>query len=215
MVYLGATLLVALLVATTLDKRLPPFFIAGQGRTPIRQAVLAFAVTAFAVAATLTLVHHSASGASPVLYCGLGLVLLAAGLGAVFLQPSVGSLLGWTGRAAQYMTGLWFLLAFRAIARKAQRLDVTPEDALAQFFRESEANYRALVESIPDGVIVLDGSGLILLWNRGAEALLGILRADSLGRTILDLLPDGPLHDCLLLLISRWSNGEGLPGVSL
>jgi two-component system sensor histidine kinase DevS len=48
----------------------------------------------------------------------------------------------------------------------------------------------ALLDAAPDGVILVDESGLILLVNRQTERLFGYDRADLLGRTVDDLLPE-------------------------
>jgi PAS domain S-box-containing protein/diguanylate cyclase (GGDEF)-like protein len=46
--------------------------------------------------------------------------------------------------------------------------------------------YRAVLESLPTGVYLVDRNGKILLWNEGAERITGHRRQDVLGRSSLD-----------------------------
>jgi PAS domain S-box-containing protein len=53
-----------------------------------------------------------------------------------------------------------------------------------------EALAWAMVESSPDGMIVVDDGGVMLMVNRQVETLLGYDRAELLGKEIEELLPD-------------------------
>jgi len=54
--------------------------------------------------------------------------------------------------------------------------------------------YKALVESVGDGIISLSKDGVILSWNRSAEELTGIKRLEAVGKRIEEVLdiPDKP-----------------------
>jgi PAS domain S-box len=45
------------------------------------------------------------------------------------------------------------------------------------------------VDELPDGLVVTDGEGQILVFNRAAERLTGVRAADAIGRPIADALP--------------------------
>jgi PAS domain S-box-containing protein len=47
----------------------------------------------------------------------------------------------------------------------------------------------------PDAVILMDREGLIVDWNRAAEAIFGWRRADVLGRELAEVVVPGPLRD--------------------
>jgi len=61
----------------------------------------------------------------------------------------------------------------------------------AQLYEEVERRARAAraLETIADGVVLLDKNACILLWNNAAQAMTGIGAADALGRPARDVLP--------------------------
>jgi PAS domain S-box-containing protein len=62
----------------------------------------------------------------------------------------------------------------------------------------SEAFVWALLNAAPDGVIVVEDGGRVVLANRRAEALFGYDQGELLGVSLEDLVPE-PLHDVHLL----------------
>jgi PAS domain S-box-containing protein len=56
--------------------------------------------------------------------------------------------------------------------------------------REHELNFRDLVDAAPDGVVVCDQSGHIMLVNRQAETMFGYTRAELVGKRIEELIPE-------------------------
>jgi PAS domain S-box-containing protein len=55
--------------------------------------------------------------------------------------------------------------------------------------KETEANYRGLLEAAPDAMVVIDRNGAIVLLNTQLENLFGFTRAELLGQTIEMLIP--------------------------
>jgi PAS domain S-box-containing protein len=61
----------------------------------------------------------------------------------------------------------------------------------AKLYRELEERAQAarVLETVADGVFLVDIDGIVRLWNRGAETISGIRRDEIVGRTLDDLLP--------------------------
>ena len=56
---------------------------------------------------------------------------------------------------------------------------------------ESDARYRGLLEAAPDAMVVVDGSGAIVLLNLQAEKQFGYQRDELVGRPVTDIIPEG------------------------
>ena len=54
----------------------------------------------------------------------------------------------------------------------------------------SEDNFRGLLESAPDAVVIVDAAGLIQIVNRQTELLFGYPRAELLGQPVEVLVPE-------------------------
>jgi PAS domain S-box-containing protein len=76
-------------------------------------------------------------------------------------------------------------LALRRASRLSSLRDRT------SWLTEREARQRLLLESMADGVVVVDGHGSVVLANPAAERLLDCVEEEALGRQIEDLLGTG------------------------
>jgi PAS domain S-box-containing protein len=115
--YTGVVLAVALLVWAATAGWTPIFFIQDQGGTVIRQVVLLVSIAIFALVAWLMLTSNRRLPSAFFSWYGLGLALVAVGLTGVLLQAAHGSILGWTGRFAQYLGGVYLFIAAVSAAR--------------------------------------------------------------------------------------------------
>jgi PAS domain S-box-containing protein len=61
----------------------------------------------------------------------------------------------------------------------------------ARLYEQAEQRARAsrALETIADGVVLLDNDGVVLLWNDAAEGITGLSRAEVVGRKAADALP--------------------------
>ena len=49
-----------------------------------------------------------------------------------------------------------------------------------------------ILQGIVDGVVVADGSGSVIIWNRAAEEMTGIAANDALGSRVAEVLAENP-----------------------
>jgi two-component system sensor kinase FixL len=78
----------------------------------------------------------------------------------------------------------------RAIRIIGTHLDITERHEREVALKESEAEMRAILATVPDAMIVCDETGLIRAHSRTAETLFGFAAPDLIGRNILDLAAD-------------------------
>jgi len=188
--YAVAALIVAatvLLVATGLL----PAFIHGQtlAPTPLRQLLLA-------TTAAICLFNAFAIGRSayesrlPFLaWFALGMVLLAMSALGLLGMKSVGTPLNWAARSAQYLAGIYLLIAVITAMRQCQRW-VIPLNAL----RETHQRYVSLVDNSPDAIFVHSDERFVFA-NPAAARLLGVQSPEELlGRSIMDVIPPEELR---------------------
>jgi PAS domain S-box-containing protein len=109
--YTVALGLVWMVVQTVRLDWLPVFFVQGQGGTLVRQFVLYSAISMLVLSAVLMWPVKGGAWTAFAFWYTMALLLLADGLFGVLMQPVVGSLLGWTGRAAQILGGVCLLVA--------------------------------------------------------------------------------------------------------
>jgi PAS domain S-box-containing protein len=74
----------------------------------------------------------------------------------------------------------WIMLATAITKRKLA------EEAM----KRSEEKYRELITSSHDGIVSVDDSMKILIWNRGAEAIFSYTEKEMLGQNILKIVPE-------------------------
>jgi PAS domain S-box-containing protein len=74
--------------------------------------------------------------------------------------------------------------------RQEQQLKVHGQIAFASGLFQGDVTIRTLLESIAEGVIIIDVSGTILLANLRAEKMFGYARTNLIGKPLADLLPE-------------------------
>jgi len=175
--YAAVLCTLGLVAIFTLARWTPVFFVQGQGGTPLRQFVLGAAIAVFLVTAVLLRVTHRRSSSTFVYWYALALGLLAIGLFGVLIQTSAGSLLGWTGRATQYLGGVYMLLAAITSVRESRVWEISLEESL----RRSEERYRAMFNATSDGVWLHNLEGKIVEVNDAYCRMSGYSREEMLG----------------------------------
>ena len=90
---------------------LPVFFITGHGGTTIRYCVLILAISMFILSAGLLYAGQRKDRLSFTSWYAYALLLMAVGLFGIMIQLSIGSVVNWLARSAQWLGGVYLLLA--------------------------------------------------------------------------------------------------------
>ena len=162
----------------------PPFFVQGEGGTLVRQLVLGSAIAMFLITALLLMAGYRRSASSFTYWYSLALMLIVTGLFGVMVQSSAGSLLGWTGRAAQFLSGVYMLVAAVASVRESRAWELPLEEAL----QRERSFVAAVLKTVGALVVVLDRQGRIVSFNRACEETTGYSFAEVKGRCFWDFL---------------------------
>ncbi|MFO7535014.1 MAG: ATP-binding protein [Kiritimatiellia bacterium] len=165
----GALLvLVVLLVRIVLAGVLPSFYTALSGPTPIRQVVMGIAILEFTVAGGGFCFLYWRRERPPLVWYGMGTVLIALGLAFVALVPP-GTALNWLGRSSQYLGVIYLVTALLVEGKGTHILRSSMETA----YHESEARYQTLLNLLPDAVLV-HKAGKCLFVNQACLKLFGL-----------------------------------------
>jgi hypothetical protein len=122
--YTSVIVLTAGLTLAALDGLIPLFFVPGVGQTFLREVVVGSSAVFFGVSAILFSRIYFASRSATLYWYFLALGMTAVGIGAVFFGRAPGDPISWTGRAAQFLGGVYFLKAVLAAFKSAGRSGV-------------------------------------------------------------------------------------------
>lgn len=176
------------LIYASLNGLTPVYIVQGEGPTLFGRMVLGMAIGFFAISAVQASGNYEKTGLKFVGYYTTGLSLISIGLLGVFLQKSVGSPIGWAGRASQYIGCLFILVGILEFWRMKLKFDLSFQAAISTVFMEAKANYKALVEAAPVGIIAIDQGERIILWNKAAEEIFGYKEKEVIGVNIKTLI---------------------------
>jgi PAS domain S-box-containing protein len=176
--YSGAVLFMAALSAASFKGVMPPFFLQGAGPTPLRQQVLGSADLLF-VFSFLVFMATYIRNREPFLYWYAGgLALTAISLTGFYIEHAVGSPVGWAGRFAQYLGGIYFLLSLAAAGRSARLYGASFDDVLTASLTAAEEKFRASFENAAIGFAMTTPLGRYLDANPAYCALTGFSLAE-------------------------------------
>jgi len=194
--FAGTLALITIIIIATILGMVPLFWVAGVGSTPLKQGVLGAAVILFALTSIYTMVLYFQKRPYFLYWYSLALALTTIGLIGIAVMKAVGDPIGWVGRTAQYLGGIYFLIAAVSALREAQAQSLPLDEAIDHFYRRSEVHYRDLVDTMNDAIISLDDRRRVLLWNPGAERMLGYTSDEAAACHVRDLLmPEGHQED--------------------
>ncbi|MET0294523.1 MAG: PAS domain S-box protein [Phenylobacterium sp.] len=184
-------------------------------RTQARVAGLGYAVAILGsgLAAALQALLDAHLGGAPLFLLFVPAVAVGAALGG--LGPaltatalSLAALVAMNGPAAlagpvsRLAAGCFVAIGFGAgIAGEYLRRTVARSQRALEELREREAHVQSILETVPDGMVVIDEKGVIQSFSAAAERLFGWTAAEAVGRNVSILMPnpyrdahDGYLH---------------------
>jgi PAS domain S-box-containing protein len=119
---------------------IPVFFIPDRGGTTVRYFVLISAVAMFVLSAGVLLARQRTTRLPFTSWYALALLLLAVGLFGVMIQLSLGSVVNWLSRTAQWLGGIYLFIAALASLRESQLPLLPPENKLQPaYYRDAVA----------------------------------------------------------------------------
>jgi len=206
---LSISLIIAILVYGILWNVLPIFFVQGQGPTVLRQFILGTAALFFMISGIIFLQLHNYNRSRFLYWYSMSLFLVCTGLCCIFLQKSFGSPIGWTGRIAQYVAGLYLLTAVlrsvqefhvdvRGIGNVLYKLFRTPFEKLLEERTEQltltnerlcveRERTQAILSTAMDGFWRIDPQTRLLEVNETYCKMSGYSRAELLNMSIQEL----------------------------
>ena len=187
-IYGGVVLLTLLFSLVAADGILPRFFVQGVGPTALRQFVLISAMNLYIFSAVLFMIHYRRWRSDFIYWYALALAMISVGLFGILLQKSVGCPIGWLGRSAQYLGGLFGLIAILMAVSSAISKKLSIEESIALLFIDAETSYRNLVEMAGDSIITFDQDGRIIGWNSAAERMFDRSKSEAIGSIFFDLI---------------------------
>ncbi|SHJ57662.1 PAS domain S-box-containing protein [Desulfatibacillum alkenivorans DSM 16219] len=90
-------------------------------------------------------------------------------------------------------------------------VDQSQRKLMEREVQEAHDFFDKVIQSSPNAIMAADMKGNILIWNRGAEELLGYKAHDVIGRmNIVDVYPEGMARRVMKMMRSREHGGRGL-----
>jgi len=175
----------------------PKFYLPNQGSTALREWVLAAAALEFFGVAVYFKILHRRSLAKFARWYSLGLLLISAGLAGV-LVGRFDSWLSWAGRAGQYISGVYMVIASAMLVQNRRGLTIA--ESVTAFFTDSQKTYaqlkiavgqlahserqfRETFDNAPVGIAQIGISGRLLEVNAAYCNMLGYKRGELLTKT--------------------------------
>jgi PAS domain S-box-containing protein len=130
--YAGAFGFAGLVALLALSGNMPPFFIQGQGGTPLRHVVLGMTIFMFALTAYRLIIRNAKALSLFSYYYALALSLIGVGFFGTLIQSTIFSLLFWVGLITQFVGGI-FLFAAVIVSRHEMTGKGVSPDSDGQF----------------------------------------------------------------------------------
>jgi len=185
--YVSAPVLVFSLFLLSINGIMPQFFINGVGWSPLRQTVMAAAFILFVYSSSYMMTRFLWKKELYLYWYSLALALLAVMIICFYIQPAVGSPVGWVGRSAQYLAGIYFIVSVVSAKREAQMRGVSLNEAVAELFLSPGFHWQDILKNARHGFSIADTRGKFLEVNEACCRILGYTRTELLSMTLADV----------------------------
>lgn len=184
------TVIFILFVAIGAQKGLIPPFVRQNGFTMIRYTVLWFSVTFYFASSCEFRRQYIQQNADYLFWYAQSMLMIAIGLFGVGAATGVGTLVGWVGRAAQYIGAFFAFLSMYAVFKKTKEEGSSFAAVMEEFFSNDGSNFKNLAELTSNAVLSIDDSFHIFYANTGATVMLGCEKENLMNAPILDFLKE-------------------------
>ncbi len=192
--YIAPPVFVFFLFLLSINGMTPQFFVSEAGTTTLRQAVLTAAFVLFVYASSFIMNRFIGKKDPYLFWYSLALALLAVMSIAFRIQPTEGSPVGWIGRSAQYLAGIYFIVSVLSAKREAQIRGVPMSNAVAELLLSPGFHWHNILKTALNGFWITDARGNFLEVNDACCRILGYPRAELLSMAIADVeAVEGPL----------------------
>lgn len=201
--YLFAAGAVALIAYLLLHGQIPLFYIQGRGGMFIRNMILGSSIVLFTLTSLILAINNRKPLSPFMKWYTLSIALIATGLFGFLAEKVHADPISWTARGAQYLSGIYMLIAAIASSRDIRLWSISLKAAL----RESEERYRSTLDNMMEGCAILNYDWIYLYVNEINARQVHLSRGDMIGRNMLKILPwivDTPFFDkCRKCMQSR------------
>ena len=167
----AASLVLILALAAARDLT-PDFWVPGEGTSMLRFVVLLVAIAGFGIAALVFLLGYHRSRVAFTRWFSAAFAMLALGL-VLVLVSTPASVVGWTGRAAQWTGAFYMLVGIVSAATAFGTFSLPLHRALS----EAELRLRLIMDGAGIGLFELDLERDILRWDDTVREHFGLGRS--------------------------------------
>lgn len=196
---------IALVVIFAIRGLTPVFFVEQKGGTALRYYVLIASIVLHVATAIILWISAKDLRLSSLYWYSIALGLISIGLTAVMIQHRLGDFLNWTGRSAQFLGGIYMIIAAFTLARETDIWELSIEFELNSKRKQaehalikSEEQFRIMGEVLPYGIWLCDADGKAVYTSRSFLELVNMTFEEMQSRGWLHRMPPediGPMVD--------------------
>jgi len=165
----------------------PALFLPGEGLTSLKVSLEALVIALHVLTLGIMALHPEIRRRSGMGLLAGALVLIIASELYFMIYRELTDTLFVLGHVYKVMA---YLLIYRGMFLESVHRPVERLEAARQVIEARERRYHQLVDTAPDGVVVTDAQGRILLANRNMEAMFGYPAEELVGRPVECLMPE-------------------------